>query len=680
VNESRGTSAGTPKGKREPRRPPAADPSSTTTLLTPEDLHFFNEGSHTRLWEKLGAHPGEAGGIAGTRFATFAPAARGVSVIGDFNGWDPDRHPLEPRGNSGLWEGFVPGVSKGALYKFHVRSRHGAYEVDKTDPFAFFRETPPKTGSIVWDLACEWGDSAWMDARSKKSARELPMSIYEVHLGSWRRPDGRLPGYREIAPELADYAKAMGFTHVELLPLMEHPFYGSWGYQTTGFFAPTSRYGTPQDLMFLIDRLHREGIGVIFDWVPSHFPSDEHGLVYFDGSYVYEHADPRKAVQPDWGSLVFNYGRDEVRSFLLSSALFWLDVYHADALRVDAVASMLYLDYSRTEGEWVPNQFGGRENLEAIAFLRRFNEEVYRNVPGVETIAEESTAWPMVTRPTWVGGLGFGMKWDMGWMHDTLEYMKLDPVHRKFHHDKLTFRGLYAFTENYVLPLSHDEVVHLKGSLVTKMPGDDWQKVANLRLLYAWMWAQPGKKLLFMGGEFGQWREWSHDRELDWELTGLAPHAGVQKWVRDLNGLYAAERALYELDFEPSGFSWIDCTDFERSVVAVLRRGRSEEDVVATAFNFTPVPRYAYRIGVPRDGFWREVANSDASEYGGSGVGNLGGCQAQEVPAHGHPYSIEATLPPLGAVFFKQPEKIADDPSPQPSSRKRGEGARRASG
>jgi 1,4-alpha-glucan branching enzyme len=621
--------------------------------LTADDLHLFNEGSHTRLWEKLGAHPANVAGVAGANFAVFAPDARAVSVIGDFNRWDADAHPLESRGRSGLWETFVPGVEPGALYKYHVRSRHGEYRVDKTDPFAFFRENPPKTGSIVWDLAFQWGDSAWMDRRRARPARESPMTIYEVHLGSWRRPDGRLPGYREIAPALAEYARRMAFTHVELLPVMEHPFYGSWGYQTTGFFAPTSRYGTPQDLMSFVDLMHREGIGVILDWVPSHFPSDEHGLVFFDGSYVYEHSDPRKAVQPDWGSLVFNYGRDEVRSFLLSSALFWLEEYHADALRVDAVASMLYLDYSREAGEWAPNRFGGRENLEAIAFLRRLNEEVYRGGSGAETIAEESTAWPLVTRPTWVGGLGFGMKWDMGWMHDTLEYMTLDPVHRKYHHDKLTFRMLYAFTENYVLPLSHDEVVHMKGSLLSKMPGDDWRKLANLRLLFAWMWAQPGKKLLFMGGEIGQWREWNHDEELDWGLLAHASHAGIQRWVRDLNVLHAEERALHELDFEPAGFSWIDCTDFESCIVAVLRRGRSEEDVVAAAFNFTPVPRYGYRIGVPQEGFWRELANSDGTEYGGSGVGNLGGRAASEIAAHGHPHSLELTLPPLGAVFLK---------------------------
>jgi 1,4-alpha-glucan branching enzyme len=664
VSEGSGGSGARPTEKRGRSRARGGK-RAAFSLLTADDLHLFNEGSHTRLWEKLGAHPANVAGVAGANFAVFAPDARAVSVIGDFNRWDADAHPLESRGRSGLWETFVPGVEPGALYKYHVRSRHGEYRVDKTDPFAFFRENPPKTGSIVWDLAFQWGDSAWMDRRRARPARESPMTIYEVHLGSWRRPDGRLPGYREIAPALADYARRMAFTHVELLPVMEHPFYGSWGYQTTGFFAPTSRYGTPQDLMSFVDQMHREGIGVILDWVPSHFPSDEHGLVFFDGSYVYEHADPRKAVQPDWGSLVFNYGRDEVRSFLLSSALFWLEEYHADALRVDAVASMLYLDYSREAGEWAPNRFGGRENLEAIAFLRRLNEEVYRGGSGAETIAEESTAWPLVTRPTWVGGLGFGMKWDMGWMHDTLEYMTLDPVHRKYHHDKLTFRMLYAFTENYVLPLSHDEVVHMKGSLLSKMPGDDWRKLANLRLLFAWMWAQPGKKLLFMGGEIGQWREWNHDEELDWGLLAHASHAGIQRWVRDLNVLHAEERALHELDFEPAGFSWIDCTDFESSIVAVLRRGRSEEDVVAAAFNFTPVPRYGYRIGVPQEGFWRELANSDATEYGGSGVGNLGGCAASEIAAHGHTHSLELTLPPLGAVFLK-PDRSSHAPYPGP--------------
>jgi 1,4-alpha-glucan branching enzyme len=647
-----------------------------STLLTPDDLHLFNEGSHTRLYEKMGAHLSSPGGAAGANFAVFAPEAEAVSVIGDFNRWDPGSHPLFPRESSGAWEGFVPNVGEGSVYKYHVRSRHRGYEVDKTDPFAFFREVAPRTGAIVWDLAYEWGDSRWMAERAASHGRKSPMSVYELHLGSWRRPDGHMPNYREIAPQLAAYALDLGFTHVELLPVMEHPFYGSWGYQPTGFFAPTSRYGTPQDLMFLIDHLHQQGVGVILDWVPSHFPSDEHGLVFFDGSYVYEHADASKAYQPDWGSLVFNLGRTEVRSFLLSSAIFWLEKYHADGLRVDAVASMLYLDYSRKEGEWSPNRYGGRENLDAIEFLRRFNEEVYRAEPGAETVAEESTAWPMVTRPTWVGGLGFGMKWDMGWMHDTLEYMKLDPIHRKFHHDKLTFRMLYAFSENYVLPLSHDEVVHLKGSLLTKMPGDDWQRFANLRLLFAWMWAQPGKKLLFMGGEIGVWREWNHDSELDWGLLGAPPHAGIQKWVRDLNRLYSGERALHELDFEPAGFSWIDCADFERSVVSLLRRGASEDHVVAAVFNFTPVPRYGYRVGVPRPGLWKEIGNSDAAEYGGSGVGNLGGCEAAEVPAHGHPASMEVTIPPLGAVFFRQPPLRHSSSSPEPPPRKRAKGAR----
>jgi len=656
----RGGSAG-----KKPRTAKAG--SGDESLLSSDDLYLFNEGTHSRLYEKLGAHLVTRGGVAGTSFAVFAPEAESVSVVGDFNRWDKTSHALLPRGHSGIWEGFVPGVGDGAVYKYHLLSRHGEYEVDKTDPFAFFRETPPRTGSIVRDLSYEWGDSRWMKQRRPHAALGSPVSIYEVHLGSWRRnAEGRHLGYREIAPSLADYARTMGFTHVELLPVMEHPFYGSWGYQTTGFFAPTGRYGPPQDFMFLVDHLHREGIGVILDWVPSHFPSDEHGLVFFDGSHVYEHADPRQAYQPDWGSLIFNWGRNEVRSFLLSSANFWLDRYHADGLRVDAVASMLYLDYSRDAGQWVANRFGGRENLEAISFLRRFNEEVFRAHPGVETVAEESTAWPMVTRPTYVGGLGFGMKWDMGWMHDTLEYMELDPIHRKYHHDQLTFRMLYAFSENFVLPLSHDEVVHLKRSLLSKMPGDDWQKLANLRLLFGYMWAQPGKKLLFMGAEIGQWREWNHDAELDWPLLEQSSHAGLQRWVRDLNRLYAEEPALHELDFEPSGFSWIDCADFERSVVSLLRRGRSEGDVVAAAFNFTPVPRYAYRVGVPRGGFWREIANSDAGEYGGSGVGNLGGCEASSSPLDGHPYSMEVTLPPLAAVFFK--------PAPHPDPLPPGEG------
>jgi len=626
-------------------------------VLSDDDLFLFNEGSHFALWEKLGAHPGTAGGVAGTRFAVWAPDAEGVSVAGDFNGWNRDTHPLASRGQSGIWEGFVPGVGRGALYKYHVRSRFHGYRVDKADPFGFHHETPPKTGSVVWELDYEWGDAGWMAGRGTTSGLDRPMSVYEVHLGSWMRvPEdaNRWLSYRELAPKLADYVARMGFTHVELLPVMEHPFYGSWGYQITGFFAPTSRYGTPQDFMFLVDTLHRAGVGVILDWVPSHFPSDEHGPAYFDGTHLYEHADPRQGYHPDWGSYIFNYGRNEIRSFLTSNAMFWLGVYHADGLRVDAVASMLYLDYSRKEGEWIPNKYGGRENLDAIAFLRRANEEVYRRHPDAQTIAEESTAWPMVSRPTYVGGLGFGMKWDMGWMHDTLEYMRRDPVHRKHHHDQLTFRQLYAFHENFVLPLSHDEVVHGKGSLLDKMPGDEWQRFANLRLLLAYMWAQPGKKLLFMGGEIAQWREWRHDESLDWHLLGLAPHEGVRRLVAELNRVYRSEGALHENDCNPAGFEWVDCADWQGSVLSFLRKGANGSPVLV-ACNFTPVPRPAYRIGVPSGGRWHELLNTDAAEFGGSGMGNLGAVQAEDAPMHGRPHSLPLLLPPLAAVFL-QPE------------------------
>jgi len=627
------------------------------TLLTDDDLFLFNEGSHFRLYEKLGAHPLSREGVEGTYFAVWAPDAEQVFVMGDFNGWNPSSHPLGSRGQSGIWEGFIPGVRKGTPYKYHLRSRYGGYRVDKADPFAFFNEVPPKTASIVWDLGYTWGDGDWMHSRTARNdAQRAPISIYEVHLGSWRRvpEEGHRPlSYRELGPQLAEYVKSMGFTHVEFLPVMEHPFYGSWGYQVSGFFAPTSRYGTPQDFMSLVDCLHQAGIGVILDWVPSHFPTDEHGLGYFDGTHLYEHGDPRQGIHPDWNSFIFNYDRNEVRSFLLSNAFFWLHLYHADALRVDAVASMLYLDYSRKEGEWVPNVHGGRENLGAISFLRRFNEEVYRNFPGVQTIAEESTAWPMVSRPTYLGGLGFGMKWDMGWMHDMLEYMTKDPIHRKFHHNLLTFRLLYAFHENFILPLSHDEVVHGKGSLLGKMPGDDWQKFANLRLLFGYMYAQPAKKLLFMGGEFGQRWEWYHEKSLDWHLLQHAPHAGVQNWVKDLNSLYRREPALHELDFEPSGFEWIDCNDSDSSVLSLLRRGRSTDDLVLGVFNFTPVVRQNYRVGAPRGGFWKEILNSDAQVYGGSGQGNLGGVEAVPIPLHGRPCMLNLTLPPLAALFFK---------------------------
>ena len=632
---------------------------SDPTLLTDTDLYLFNEGSHLRLYEKLGAHPMRAGGSEGTHFAVWAPDAERVFVTGDFNGWDKTGLPLRPRGSSGIWEGLVTGVGKGALYKYHVRSRFHGYRADKADPFAFRCETPPKTASVVWDLAYDWGDRDWMAERRDRNGLDDPLSIYEVHLGSWRRvPEegGRSLSYREVAPLLADYVEERGFTHVEFLPLMEHPFYGSWGYQTTGYFAPTSRYGTPQDLMFLIDTLHRRNVGVLLDWVPSHFPNDEHGPGYFDGTHLYEHADPRRGVHPDWNSFIFNYGRNEVRSFLLSSALFWLDRYHADGLRVDAVASMLYLDYSRRVGEWIPNEHGGRENLEAIGFLRRFNEEVYRNHPGAQTMAEESTAWPMVSRPTTMGGLGFGLKWDMGWMHDTLQYMAREPVHRKHHQNEITFRMIYAFHENFILPLSHDEVVHGKRALLDKMPGDYWQKFANLRLLYGFMYGHPGKKLLFMGGELGEWNEWNYHRALAWNLLEYDPHRGIQQWLKDLNALYRSRPALHRTDFRSEGFEWIDCQDVENSVVSFLRRDERGEEILVFVGNFTPVPRHQYRLGVPRRGWYRELLNSDARLYGGSDLGNGGQVQAAPVPWHGRPYSLELTLPPLGLLVLTPQE------------------------
>ncbi|MBI2304765.1 MAG: 1,4-alpha-glucan branching protein GlgB [Chloroflexi bacterium] len=625
------------------------------TLLTEDDLYLFNEGSHYLLYQKLGAHPL----TGGTYFAVWAPNAKQVYVMGDFNGWDKLSHPLRSKGRSGIWEAFVPGVGKGSLYKYHIASRHGGYRVDKADPFAFHTETPPRTASIIWDLEYTWGDQAWMERRHRHNALGAPITIYEVHLGSWMRSaidgeEGDRPlTYRELAPKLAEYAQHMGFTHVEFLPIMEHPFYGSWGYQITGYFAPTSRYGTPQDFMYLVDYLHQHGIGVILDWVPSHFPADEHGLCFFDGTHLFEHAHPQRGWHPDWQSCIFNYGRHEVRSFLLSSALFWLDKCHGDGLRLDAVASMLYLDYSRKDGEWTPNPQGGRENLEAMDFLRRFNEEVYRNYPDTMTFAEESTAWPMVSRPTYVGGLGFGMKWDMGWMHDTLEYFARDPIHRKYHLNDLTFRLIYAFTENFVLSLSHDEVVYGKASLLSKMPGDDWQKFANLRLLFGYMYGQPGKKLLFMGGELGQWQEWNHNASLDWHLLNYPRHAGLQKWLADLNRLYRSEPALYQLDFDPAGFQWVDCSDWEGSIISFLRTGHSTGDIILVVCNLTPVPRFNYRLGVPQSGWWREVLNGDALEYGGSGLGNLGGVPTEPVPFHDRPYSLSLTLPPLAALFLK---------------------------
>jgi 1,4-alpha-glucan branching enzyme len=594
-------------------------------------------------------------GVAGTYFAVWAPNANYVSVIGDFNGWNTGTHPLHARAQSGIWEGFIARVGPGALYKFHIGSHHRGYRVDKADPFGFFSAPPPQTGSVVWDLDYAWGDQDWMANRPQANGLNAPITIYEIHLGSWKRvpEEGYRPlTYLELAEQLPEYLADMGFSHVEFMPVMEHPFYGSWGYQIVGYFAPTSRYGTPQDLMRLIDRLHQRGIGVILDWVPSHFTTDAHGLAYFDGTHLYEHADTRQGLHPEWNSLLFNYGRNEVQSFLISNALFWLEKYHADGLRVDAVASMLYLDYARREGEWIPNRHGGRENLDAISFLRRMNEEAYARHPHAQTIAEESTAWSLVTRPTYVGGLGFGFKWDMGWMHDTLRYMSKDPIYRKYQHNDLTFRMLYAFNENFILPLSHDEVVHGKGSLIGKMPGDDWQKFANLRALYGYMYAQPGKKLLFMGGEFAQRNEWNHDVSLDWHLLQYAPHQGMRNWVRDLNRFYRSERSMYELEFTYDGFEWVDCNDAESSVISLIRKGRTTPRITLVVMNFTPVPRRRYRVGAPWGGIWREVLNSDAKEYGGSGLGNAGSAQAEPVPHHGRPFSLCITLPPLAALYF----------------------------
>jgi len=633
--------------------------TSPTSPITDDDLFLFNEGTHLRLWEKLGAHPAtDADGVAGVHFSVWAPNAREVTVIGDFNGWD--RRSAEgrmgARGVSGIWEVFVPGAQVGDGYKYHIVSHVDGFATDKADPYALHAETPPHTASKVWDLAYEWDDEEWMETRGARQGLDAPMAIYELHLGSWRRKDDgsgpRPMTYRELADPLIYHVEAMGFTHVEFLPVMEHPFYGSWGYQSTGYFAPTSRYGTPQDLKYLIDRLHQAGIGVILDWVPSHFPTDEFALGNFDGTHLYEHADPKQGFHPDWSSYIFNYGRSEVVAFLLSSAMFWLEEYHIDGLRVDAVASMLYLDYSREDGEWIPNIHGGNENLEAIEFLRRFNTEVFARFPDVQTFAEESTSWPMVSRPTYLGGLGFGFKWDMGWMHDTLQVFQRDPIHRKYHHDQLTFRSVYAYSENYTLPLSHDEVVHGKGSLLGKMPGDTWQRFANLRALYAYMFTTPGKKLLFMGSEFGQWSEWAHERSLDWHLfEGDPKHRELLHCLKDLATLYRETPALYEGDCEPFGFEWLDGSDWQSSVVSFLRRARDGSSALVVA-NLTPLVRENYRVGLPHGGQWAESFNSDAVEYGGSGAGNLGGVEALPHPFHGRSHSAVITLPPLSVEVF----------------------------
>jgi 1,4-alpha-glucan branching enzyme len=632
-----------------------ANPHAYAAMIGATDLHLFNEGRHARLYEKLGAHPVEIEGRTGVMFRVWAPNARDVSLIGGWNDWNPHDDPMTPVGSSGIWERFVPDLSRGEVYKYHVASNYGGYEVDKADPYGFHHETPPRTGSIVWDLNYVWNDESWVASRGARNGLTAPISVYEVHLPSWRRDQaGRSLSYRELAPELTAHAERLGFTHVEFMPVMEHPFLGSWGYQVTGYFAPTARLGTPQDLMYLIDYLHQHGIGVILDWVPGHFPSDEHGLVFFDGTHLYEHADPRLGFHPEWQSCIFNFGRHEVKSFLLSSALFWLDVYHADGLRVDGVASMLYRDYGRKVGEWIPNERGGRENLEAIALLQHMNEAVYATHPDVVTIAEESTAWPMVSRPVYVGGLGFGLKWDMGWMHDTLSYFARDPIHRRFHQHELAFRAVYAFHENFMLPLSHDEVVYGKRSLLGKMPGDQWQRFANLRLLLGLMLAQPGKKLLFMGAEFAQPDEWNHDGQLAWHVASERMHAGVTALLAHLNRTYANEAALHARDVDSRGFEWIDADDAEQSVLAFARRAEDERHPIVVACNFTPVPRHNHRLGVNFPGLYREIVNTDAKEYGGSGQGNLGEVDASPAPHRGRLYSLNVTLPPLAAVFFKR--------------------------
>jgi 1,4-alpha-glucan branching enzyme len=624
-------------------------------FLTAQDLEGFNGGRDARAHEKLGVALGKHEGQDGAYFAVWAPNADRVEVIGEFNDWG-GQNELWPIEGTGCWQGFVRGARQEQRYKYRIYSKLNGYSVNKADPYGYLHEVAPGTCSVVWPLGGhEWTDDAWMKDRGRRQALDAPMSIYEVHLGSWRRvpeEDNRSLGYREIAKPLADHVEKHGFTHVEFMPLAEHPFYGSWGYEVTGYFAPTHRYGKPEDFMYLVDYLHQRGIGVILDWVPAHFPSDEHGLVYFDGTHLYEHEDPRQGFHPDWKSMIFNFGRNEVKSFLLSSAMFWLDNFHVDGLRVDGVASMLFRDYGRKDGEWIPNEHGGKENYEAVEMLRAMNEAVYLAHPGVQTIAEESTSWPKVSKPGSMGGLGFGYKWDMGWMHDTLHYLERDPVYRTHHHNELTFRSIYAYSENFVMPLSHDEVVYGKGSLLRKMPGDDWQKFANLRLLLSYMWSQPGKKLLFMGGEFGQWSEWNHDSSLEWHYAEADRHGGIGKLVAALNRHYREQPALHVGDSDASGFAWIDGSNKEDSIVIYARKGQSEDDYVVVALNFTPIPRPNIRIGVPRSGTWRELLNSDAKEYGGSGQGNLGAVTSTPVPWQGRKNSIVVNLPPLAAVFF----------------------------
>ncbi len=633
------------------------DPYSFLPTLTDFDLYLFNAGDHHRVYEKLGAHSMEVNGVRGVQFAVWAPNARSVSVVGDFNNWDSRRHAMRVLGGSGVWEIFIPDLQEGELYKFQIKTKDGRV-LDKSDPYAFEMEHRPRTASRVNFLGgYHWTDGAWCERRKNTDHLAKPMSIYEVHLGSWARvPEegNRWLTYREMAKKLVAYAQEKRFTHIEILPILEHPFDGSWGYQVTGYYAPTSRHGSPQDFMFFVDYCHQHDIGVILDWVPAHFPDDPHALGEFDGTHLYEHEDPRKGEHPDWGSLVFNYGRHEVKNFLIANALFWIETYHIDSLRLDAVASMLYLDYSRDEGEWVPNEFGGRENLEAIDFLRHLNSVVHKYHPDVLTIAEESTAWPSVTRPAHEGGLGFDLKWNMGWMHDILEYFGKDPIYRKYHHRNLTFALLYAFSERFVLPLSHDEVVHGKGSLIRKMAGDIWQKFANLRLLFGLMYAFPGKKLLFMGGEFGQWREWNHDMSLDWHLVDQEQHRGLSHWLDDVNALYRSQPPLYEVDFAHSGFEWIDFHDEVQSIISFLRKSIDGQNSTVVVCNFTPVPREGYRIGVSEEGEYLELLNSDSIFYGGSNIGNRGYIQSEQIPAHGRPFSLSLTLPPLAVLYLKR--------------------------
>jgi 1,4-alpha-glucan branching enzyme len=636
----------------------AGDPYRFGQILTDFDLHLFSEGTHYRVWDKLGSHRITVGQTTGVHFAVWAPNAQRVSVIGDFNRWDGRVHPMRRLIPSGVWEIFIPDLGDGDNYKYEVRT-HAGHLLQKADPFARHFEVPPNSASVIWtDGRYQWRDAAWLNDRESFGGwHDRPMAVYEVHLGSWRRVPGdgnRSLTYREMADTLVPYVREMGYTHIELMPIMEHPFGGSWGYQVIGFFAPTSRFGTPDDFRYFVDECHRHGLGVILDWVPGHFPKDQHGLARFDGTALFEHEDPRQGEHRDWGTLIFNYGRNEIRGFLISNALFWLEEFHLDGLRVDAVASMLYLDYSRTEGEWIPNQYGGRENIDAVSFLRHLNTVTHGRVPGTITVAEESTAWPAVSRPVYTGGLGFTYKWNMGWMHDILKYIEEDPIHRRWHHGQITFSMLYAFTENFILPFSHDEVVHGKRAMLDKMPGDLWQKHANLRALYGYMYGHPGKKLMFMGGEFGQWREWNYDESLDWYLLDDPMHAGLRRWVQDLNQTYQRERSLHEIDFEGSGFSWIDCNDNENSIVSMIRRSRHPDDFTVMLTNFTPVPRPGYRIGVPAGGWYRELLNSDGEMYGGSNVGNGGGVPSEPIPSHGFDQSIALTVPPLGFLLLRR--------------------------